>query len=111
MIRGLRTRLFVALAAVAVVTLITRTVPAPLAMVMSVAAVILSGGILLALIKQHLDALSESAPHLLPLYTVYGIELARLAKTSGRITEEDFNEIISIFKEFLKQKPSTKPKR
>src|SRR5262245_60177317 len=61
MIPGLRTRLFVALAAVAVVTLVTRDVAAPLAAVMSVVAVLLSGGIVSALFKQHLEAASTAA--------------------------------------------------
>ena len=61
MIHGLRTRLFVALAAVAVVTLVTRTVPAPIAAVMSAVAVLLSGAIVSALLKQHLDEASAAA--------------------------------------------------
>jgi two-component system phosphate regulon sensor histidine kinase PhoR len=60
-IHGLRTRLFVALAAVAVVTLVTRTVPAPIAAVMSAVAVLLGGAIVSALLKQHLDEASAAA--------------------------------------------------
>jgi two-component system, OmpR family, phosphate regulon sensor histidine kinase PhoR len=54
-IHGLRTRLFVALAAVAVVTLVTRAVPAPIAAVMSAVAVLLSGAIVSTLLKQRFD--------------------------------------------------------
>ncbi|MBI1802886.1 MAG: DUF2520 domain-containing protein [Ignavibacteriae bacterium] len=62
-------------------------------------------------LERHLDALAESAPNLLPLYTVCGIELVRLAKSSGRLTENDFTEILSIFRKSLKQSPPSKTKK
>ena len=60
MIDGLRTRLFVALAAVAVVTLVTRAMPAPIAAVMSVVAGLLSGAIVSTLLKQRFDEASAA---------------------------------------------------
>lgn len=49
----------------------------------------------------HLKTLDAKAPHLLPLYTVSGVEAARIAKMSGRISDEDFNEIIDKFRKFI----------
>ena len=53
-------------------------------------------------IERHLDALGESAPNLIPLYTVFGIELARLAKAGGRISENDFSQTLDTFRKSLK---------
>lgn len=49
----------------------------------------------------HLKTLLEHAPQFLPLYTVGGIEVARIAKENGRITQEDFNKIILKFRKFI----------
>jgi predicted short-subunit dehydrogenase-like oxidoreductase (DUF2520 family) len=53
-------------------------------------------------IEQHLTSLSRFAPQFLPLYTVSGIELARVAKQHGRIKQGDFDSLISLFKNFIK---------
>jgi len=50
----------------------------------------------------HLNTLNEYAPQFLPIYTIGGIEVARLAKDDGKITQENFNEIISKFRRFIK---------
>lgn len=49
----------------------------------------------------HLKILDKHSPHLLPLYTVGGIEAARIGKMNGRLTDEDFNEIILKFRKFI----------
>ncbi len=50
----------------------------------------------------HLRTLNEYAPQFLPIYTIGGIEVARIAKENGKITQENFNEIISKFRKFIK---------
>jgi predicted short-subunit dehydrogenase-like oxidoreductase (DUF2520 family) len=52
-------------------------------------------------IEQHLEALAEYAPQFIPLYTVAGIEMARVAKESDKIDQDDFMGIISLFKKFI----------
>ena len=52
-------------------------------------------------IDLHLKTLDRHAAQFLPLYTVGGIEAARIAKESGRLSEEDFNEIILKFRKFI----------
>ncbi len=59
-------------------------------------------------LERHLDTLTESAPNLFPMYSVFGIELARLAKSSGRLTENEFSRILTVFKTSLKQTPKKK---
>ena len=53
-------------------------------------------------IDLHLQTLAEYAPHFLPIYTIGGIEVARIAKEDGKITQENFNEIIIKFRRFIK---------
>ena len=53
-------------------------------------------------IDLHLQALSKYTPHLLPLYTIGGIEIARIARDNGKISGKDFNEIICKFRKFIK---------
>jgi predicted short-subunit dehydrogenase-like oxidoreductase (DUF2520 family) len=53
-------------------------------------------------IALHLDALNRYAPHLLPLYTTSGIETARIARDHGKITHENFSEIIRTFRKFIR---------
>ena len=50
----------------------------------------------------HLQTLNEHAPQFLPIYTIGGIEVARIAKENGKITQENFNEIICKFRKFIK---------
>ncbi len=52
-------------------------------------------------IGAHLCALEERAPQFLPLYTMCGIEAARIAKASGRLTEDEYGGILKQFKNFL----------
>ena len=59
----------------------------------------------------HLDALSQSAPQFLPLYTTAGIESARIAKNSGKITREDYNHLISQFKKFIRTATFKQPRK
>ncbi len=53
-------------------------------------------------IDLHLKTLLQYTPQFLPLYTIGGIETARLAKDNGRISQEDFTEIIRKFRTFIK---------
>jgi len=59
-------------------------------------------------IEIHLKTLIKYAPQFIPLYTISGIEAARIAKDSGRVTQEYFNEIISKFRKFIKTSSITK---
>src|ERR1041385_4485876 len=59
-------------------------------------------------IELHLKTLAHYAPEFLPLYTVGGIEVARVAKRNGRIKQEDFEQTIAQFKKFLKSNSFTK---
>lgn len=56
----------------------------------------------LATIKTHLTALSQSAPQFLPMYTVAGIEVARIAKEHGKVTQEEFQALITEFRQFIR---------
>ena len=56
----------------------------------------------LSTIELHLMALSQHAPQFLPLYTINGIEFARIAKKHGRISQQEFDQILSRFKKFIK---------
>lgn len=55
-------------------------------------------------VQLHLDTLSRYAPQFLPLYTVAGIETARVAKTNGRFSQDDFDELIKLFRKFVSSK-------
>jgi predicted short-subunit dehydrogenase-like oxidoreductase (DUF2520 family) len=74
------------------------------------AADILTGPVLRrdeATIDAHLEALARVAPHLLPLYTVSGIEVARLARRGGHLSAEDVDRLIRRFRQFIKSQPTT----
>lgn len=49
----------------------------------------------------HLEALARHAPQFLPLYTIGGIETARIARDHGKISNENFTEIIRTFRKFI----------
>ena len=53
-------------------------------------------------INLHLEALARHAPHFLPLYTIGGIEAARIARDHGKISHEKFTEIIRTFRKFIR---------
>lgn len=50
----------------------------------------------------HLETLARHAPQFIPLYTIGGIEMARIAKQEGKISQQDFNQIITRFRKFIK---------
>ncbi|HZY10963.1 MAG TPA: Rossmann-like and DUF2520 domain-containing protein [Bacteroidota bacterium] len=50
----------------------------------------------------HLQTLVQHAPQLIPLYTIGGIEMARIAKQAKKISQQDFNQIITHFRKFVK---------
>jgi predicted short-subunit dehydrogenase-like oxidoreductase (DUF2520 family) len=52
-------------------------------------------------IEEHLKTLSLHAPQFIPLYTVTGIEMARIAKDHNKIEQKNFIEIIFLFKKFI----------
>lgn len=62
-------------------------------------------------IDAHLAALSERAPHLLPLYTIMGIESARIVRSAGRITPSAYEELVTRFREYIKTQPTNKPSK
>ncbi|MDI6765281.1 MAG: DUF2520 domain-containing protein [Bacteroidota bacterium] len=53
-------------------------------------------------IDLHLKTLNEYAPQFLSIYTIGGIEAARIAKEEGKLSDENFNEIIRKFRTFIK---------
>lgn len=53
-------------------------------------------------IDLHLEALGKHAPQFLPLYTISGIETARIARDHGKISHENFTEIIRTFRKFIR---------
>ena len=59
-------------------------------------------------IEVHLKTLSHYAPEFLPLYTVGGIEIARVAKRGGKIDQENFENVVAQFKKFIKSTSFTK---
>jgi len=65
----------------------------------------------MATLDLHLGAISASAPYLLPLYTIGGIEIARTLKESGHLADSDLHEIIKKFRTHIKSNPSDKPSK
>jgi len=59
-------------------------------------------------IDLHLEALSRYAPQFLPLYTITGIEVARIVKNRGTIGQKEYDELIARFKTFVKSLPIKK---
>jgi predicted short-subunit dehydrogenase-like oxidoreductase (DUF2520 family) len=51
-----------------------------------------------ATIGLHLRALQKFAPDFVPLYTVCGLEVARLALSGGKISRTDFDAILGLFR-------------
>ena len=63
-------------------------------------------------LKLHLDAISAFAPQFLPLYTVGGIEIARIARDHGSIATQEFKDIVTLFRTFVKSTSAPhQPKR
>ncbi len=58
-----------------------------------------------ATIDLHLTTLSKLAPHLLPLYTIAGIEVARIAKEHGKLDQKEFQQLVQRFKQFIASLP------
>jgi predicted short-subunit dehydrogenase-like oxidoreductase (DUF2520 family) len=65
----------------------------------------------MATISLHLDALRQWSPQLIPLYTVCGLESARIARDNGRIGREDFQSILALFRKAIRSSPSTKKQK
>jgi predicted short-subunit dehydrogenase-like oxidoreductase (DUF2520 family) len=64
-----------------------------------------------ATVDRHLKTLARVAPHYLPLYTVNGIETARIARNCGRISQDDLETVVARFRKFIKStsiKPQSK---
>ncbi len=51
-----------------------------------------------ATVGLHLDALEKYAPDFVPLYTVCGLEVARLALSGNRLSREDFDGMLRVFR-------------
>lgn len=69
--------------------------------------VVLTGPIVrkdLHTIELHLNALARYAPQLLPLYTVSGIDSARIARAHGRLSQEDVTLLVRQFRSFITAK-------
>ena len=61
-------------------------------------------------VDRHLTALANDAPQLIPLYTIGGIEVARIAKEHGRIGQQEFDDIVSRFRRFIRTAYNPKEK-
>ncbi|HEV8539322.1 MAG TPA: Rossmann-like and DUF2520 domain-containing protein [Bacteroidota bacterium] len=59
-------------------------------------------------ISLHLKTLAAIAPQFLPLYCVAGIEVARVATEHGKMTKAEYQDIVSLFRQFLKSYPDSK---
>jgi predicted short-subunit dehydrogenase-like oxidoreductase (DUF2520 family) len=64
-------------------------------------------------VETHLRALSERAPELLPLYTIMGLEVARIARLHGRIDDEMFSSMLRLFRASIRNPNgrTTKPRK
>ncbi len=58
----------------------------------------------------HLTTLARTAPQFLPMYSVAGIEVARIATEHGKMSRQDYQNIITLFKQFIKSYPEPKKK-
>ena len=56
-------------------------------------------------VRAHLKALEASAPQFVPLYTMCALEVARIAKASGRITPDAYDGMLKQFKTFIHSQP------
>jgi predicted short-subunit dehydrogenase-like oxidoreductase (DUF2520 family) len=56
-------------------------------------------------VEQHLSKLAECAPQFLPLYTMCGIEVARILKQQSRIGPEEYDRILAFFKQHIYSQP------
>src|SRR6267143_6454698 len=65
----------------------------------------------LSTVDLHLRALSRYAPEFLPLYTMGGIEVARVAGMRGSMSRGEFNGVIARFRRFLKSNPFTNKRK
>ena len=65
----------------------------------------------LSTVDLHLRALSRYAPEFLPLYTMGGIEVARIASMRGNMSRGEFNGVIGRFRRFLKSNPFTNKRK
>ena len=63
-----------------------------------------------ATVDAHLRALCALAPHFLPLYTIAGIEVGRVAKRGGQLSQEDIEQLLQRFRKFIKTQPTTNRK-
>ncbi|HUN65602.1 MAG TPA: Rossmann-like and DUF2520 domain-containing protein [Bacteroidota bacterium] len=59
----------------------------------------------LVTIDRHLAELTRRMPHLLPIYAMCGIEVARIRKQNGRIGQAEYDKILSAFRQRIVQQP------
>ncbi len=58
----------------------------------------------LATIELHLKALARHAPQLLPLYTIAGIDAARIARDRGGLSSDTFTALVRQVRKFITSK-------
>ncbi len=56
-------------------------------------------------VELHLNALAAHAPQFLPLYTVCGIDAARIARGQGKLSGDDYNAVVALFSRFIRTLP------
>ena len=59
-------------------------------------------------ISLHLDVLARYAPQFLPMYSVAGIDVARTATEHGKLSKQEYQNIVTLFRTFIKSYPGTK---
>lgn len=65
----------------------------------------------LTTLSLHLTTLASYAPQFLPLYSVAAIDVARTAATHGRLGSEEYKNIVTLFKTFIRSYPVTTTKK
>jgi predicted short-subunit dehydrogenase-like oxidoreductase (DUF2520 family) len=59
-------------------------------------------------ISLHLNMLAQHAPQFLPIYCVAGIDVARTAAEHGKLSKQEYQNIVTLFRTFIKSYPEIK---
>lgn len=59
-------------------------------------------------INLHMTSLAAHTPEFMPLYIVAGIELARVARENGNLTLQEYQALVTHFRNFISSIPTTK---
>jgi len=59
-------------------------------------------------IRLHCETLAKHAPQLIPIYAMNGIELARTARRSDRLSDESYGTLVETLQKAIASRPETK---